>query len=838
MTGPSVIQAASNAANGAAVTVALSAVPAGKYVAVLAIGVGTGANPSAASAVLGSESMSALASAFAPGGNGSFASFHIPAAAGGETSLTVTFTGGSGGGQGAFAFAWVLDGMPSASALDRFVFAANAATASWSSGATPATAQASEIALGVGFALQSGAAITMTGPGTPWADVTQRGLTLASFSGAALGSSDILSSAGAVTYAGTASRAAFSVAAVVTLEASTGTSALVTTAAAVAGAASVPVPAVTVPAAPAAVTAVASFGTPALSAAAAPAAVTAAGSVPAPAVRDAAAPAAVTGTASVGTPGLSSAAAPAAVTAVASAPAPAASAGGSAQVAAAAVAGACSVPVPAVAGSGTDWTLQDYSSPPGSPSSFGTQVVVGLAVKTTTAPLWLKGYRYYVAAGQATTPVTCALWQSTTVAGGIGERGYFVPGSQVTSGTLTPGVNTILLPRPMLLTQSPLIEGYVAVLGPVTAGPQVVNQFGSGDPLAAGIVNGPLQAFSDASGTNPLPNGHSQAPFTGGTDPTTTLPSTGFESGNWLVDVIVTDTPPDAATYRLWPAMPQADPSAGLSTPGFFGTVGLQVDANQDVVLRRLWWYSGAGADVLPSRCAVFDATTQAVVAGTDMNPPSWLKPDGTAAAAGDGEIYADYSASAPLLRAGSAHVLAVFGGDGTHTWRNSLATYFAGAGPAASGISAGPITAPAAGASAVSNNSWLSGTWGWPTSHDVPDGGENNWIDAEVQIAGESAGPTPAPVTAAASVPAPAVTAGTGALPAPAAVTGLAAVGAPALAAAAAGVAVTGLAAIGVPRVTLIEPVIPGRATVGAGAAASARAGGGPRGSASVGTG
>ena len=96
--------------------------------------------------------------------------------------------------------------------------------------------------------------------------------------------------------------------------------------------------------------------------------------------------------------------------------------------------------------------------------------------------------------GQPTAPVKCALWSVT----GLGA-GQVIPGSTVTSGTLTPGQwNYIPLAAPV-----PLAIGapYIAAIGLNGAFPVTPHSFGSGDPYAAGIASGPLAAC-------PTPPGH------------------------------------------------------------------------------------------------------------------------------------------------------------------------------------------------------------------------------------------------------------------------------------------------------------------------------------------
>ena len=94
-----------------------------------------------------------------------------------------------------------------------------------------------------------------------------------------------------------------------------------------------------------------------------------------------------------------------------------------------------------------------------------------------------------------------------------------VSGSVVTSGTLTAGQwNWIPLPAALPLSlggstgMTPPISGlgvavYTAAIGVNGSFPDTPHSFGSGNTYANGITNGPLTAYSQASGTMPVPPG-------------------------------------------------------------------------------------------------------------------------------------------------------------------------------------------------------------------------------------------------------------------------------------------------------------------------------------------
>ena len=84
-----------------------------------------------------------------------------------------------------------------------------------------------------------------------------------------------------------------------------------------------------------------------------------------------------------------------------------------------------------------------------------------------------------------------------------------------------------------LATKLPLAIGatYMAATGFSNGFPDTNNQFGSGQPYAAGIVNGPLTAYSDPSGSLPSPFKNDQGVFSvASTDPTVAMPIYGSSS--------------------------------------------------------------------------------------------------------------------------------------------------------------------------------------------------------------------------------------------------------------------------------------------------------------------
>ena len=138
--------------------------------------------------------------------------------------------------------------------------------------------------------------------------------------------------------------------------------------------------------------------------------------------------------------------------------------------------------------------------------------------------------------------------------------GTVVPGSVVTSGTLSAGWNYIPLATPIPIA----INGtYTAATGTSGPYPDTVNQFGSAETYSAGITNGPLSCFSDTGGSNPSPDTASAQPLsTAGGDPALYQPVLGTGNhDNFWIDVQVTAQAPANYTgsYRLWPNMTDAD---------------------------------------------------------------------------------------------------------------------------------------------------------------------------------------------------------------------------------------------------------------------------------------
>ena len=252
---------------------------------------------------------------------------------------------------------------------------------------------------------------------------------------------------------------------------------------------------------------------------------------------------------------------------------------------------------------------------PSTPVSYTGNFLAGVLF-WVTSNCWFEGYWWWVCpTGQSTAPQKFALWQ---VYGG-GE-GTVIPGSVVTSGTLTAGQwNYVPLPTPIPLSIGS-VGGVGAAVYEVATGfsnsfPDTNSQFGAGDPYASGITSGPLFGYSDQGASAPCPA--SATSFQGafgaaGTDPSVTLPSQGSSSSNFWIDLQVSDTAPAgySGSYRLWPNYPTVFPTqATIDTQA--QTMGTQFSLSESCTVNNVWFYSPPFADALPASTQIWNASTQ-----------------------------------------------------------------------------------------------------------------------------------------------------------------------------------------------------------------------------------
>src|ERR1700677_705468 len=406
------------------------------------------------------------------------------------------------------------------------------------------------------------------------------------------------------------------------------------------------------------------------------------------------------------------------------------------------------------------YRLFSSTNGPASPVSYTGPFEAGVLF-CVTSNCWFEGYWWWVCpAGQSTGPQKFALWQVY----GAGE-GNLVPGSVVTSGSLTAGQwNYIPLPTPIPLSIGNVTgvgaAVYEAATGFSGGFPDTNNQFTVGDPYAAGITDGPLFAYSDQGGSAPCPA--SATSFQGaygvaGRDPSVSMPLIGSNSSNFWMDLQVSDAVPGgySGSYRLWPNYPTVFPTQPtIDTQA--QTMGTQFTLSEPCTVDNIWFYSPPFAEDLPASTQIWDATTQAVVTGTDLTA-SWT------GAAASGWISNSYGDANIVLPAGN-YIATVYYGGGKVFYMESrgyFGAYQGNTGPATNGMVTGPLTSPAQ-ANAFNppgGNScyYVGGTVPtYPNAWDTHDGGENRWIDIEVTPGSGPPPSSPPPSTPPPSSPPP----------------------------------------------------------------------------------
>lgn len=358
----------------------------------------------------------------------------------------------------------------------------------------------------------------------------------------------------------------------------------------------------------------------------------------------------------------------------------------------------------------------------------------GIAFEVTQGGCWFSGFRWWVPAGGDTAAQKFALW-CITVNAVTGNQ--LITGTVVTSGTLTAGAwNTVSLTAPVQLS---IGAAYLAATGwtAVNGFPDTSNQFGSGDPYAAGITNGPLHAYSDGSNGGTPPNVPVIGPqgqfsdVSGQTDPSVYMPTSSSSSANFGMDVVVSDTAPAgySGSWRIWPNFAGAGPQNGnFIDANDAYSLGTEFTLSQACTLDNIWFYSPSGASGLPTQCAIWDVATQSVVAGTLKTSPSW------SGASGSGWVAASYTGV--TLPAGDYKTSvwnAAASGSGTG-WNEYTVDYFT-TGAGANGITSGPITVPNATSATSPGQSTYSTsttTFLYPDTY-VASQGQSYWVDVEV---------------------------------------------------------------------------------------------------------
>lgn len=382
----------------------------------------------------------------------------------------------------------------------------------------------------------------------------------------------------------------------------------------------------------------------------------------------------------------------------------------------------------------TDYSAIDFTAgatipPPAAATAFGGSLVEGNTFYVTAGTLYLKGFKWWVAAsgGQSTAPQAFCLWQAT----GTGA-GTFVPGSKITSGTLSPGLNTILYPTPIPLSQGCV---YTAATGLPGAFP-FTSPYWTNAAYSSGLTNGPLVMPAGVTGSQPPGISILQSGFNTTTgDPTAHYPDTGNNNFQCWLDVLVTNVDPGGGSYRIWPNQPK--PVADL-TGTDAAVIALQFSLSQQAT-PKIWHYSPPAATVLPTGAAIWNVGTQTAVAQTSS--ATW------SGAIGSGWVSCT-NLPAVTLQPSTNYKVSVFSGVAGATWFLATTNYW-GTGPGAAGRVNGILTAPNNATASPGQGSFnTSGTFVYPQSID----NENYWIDIEVTPAAGASGTGTAAITLAAS--------------------------------------------------------------------------------------
>jgi len=178
---------------------------AGNTLIILIAASGTSANPTSVSgATLGGAADNfAQDATFGSASDAAIgATWSDPACTGGQTAVAISTSGGSGT-LALIAAVYEWSGLiASHAAFDQSANSVSGGSTSWTSTATGTTAQAAEVAFGAVFCTDASAG-TITGPSSPWNNLTQVNQVQGAFNDSWMSGYQILSSVGTVTYNGT-----------------------------------------------------------------------------------------------------------------------------------------------------------------------------------------------------------------------------------------------------------------------------------------------------------------------------------------------------------------------------------------------------------------------------------------------------------------------------------------------------------------------------------------------------------------------------------------------------------------------------------------------------------
>jgi hypothetical protein len=196
---------------------------AGTALVVLVAASGTTSNPTSVSGITlgGAADNFAQVSTFGSSSDAAIGATWLDLnCAGGQTSVAITVAGGTGT-LAVMASVYEWSGLYPVSPFDQTANSVSGGSTSWTSAATPTTTQATEVWFGAVFTTASTAG-TITGPGSPWTNLTQVSQTQGSFEDRWMSGYQVVSSTGTATYSGTVSPSSQWIAKVATFRLDTG----------------------------------------------------------------------------------------------------------------------------------------------------------------------------------------------------------------------------------------------------------------------------------------------------------------------------------------------------------------------------------------------------------------------------------------------------------------------------------------------------------------------------------------------------------------------------------------------------------------------------------------
>jgi hypothetical protein len=308
--------------------------------------------------------------------------------------------------------------------------------------------------------------------------------------------------------------------------------------------------------------------------------------------------------------------------------------------------------------------------------------------------MWFEGYWWWVCpnGGQSVSPQKFALWQVTGAASGT-----LVPTSATTSGDLRSGWNWVPLAAPIPLAIATTYNACTGFSGPFPdsdasdAGTGAADSYGP-DGHVSGITSGPLFAFSDGSGTAPEPWANPNGVFdVASTDPSLNMPARGSNSGNFWMDLQVTDQDPAgySGSRRLWPTKWDADIYTSPDTAVNYD-VGNVFALSEQCAVNRIWYYSPSGTTQLATQASIWRVSDQAQL--VSIASPHW------SGAPGSGWVSCDAPPGTTLPA--DRYIVSVYNGAASpDSWSAKRLGYWGNYGgrwlPAPSGITNGPLSAP-----------------------------------------------------------------------------------------------------------------------------------------------